>query len=175
MRLTGRGGLLISIAALLAASAGGAQSAEPADILLYNGKVLTVDREFSIRKAVAVRDGRIVELGGDELAAKPDPAKTGSVASLGGYVVVTFDRRAPQFADRSARCAAARSLKDALAEAQVWHPHPVTPFHADYLHHADRAEAARAAVAEQKIAKPPVQLEIFAVTALAARAGASRR
>lgn len=85
MRLTGRGGLLISIAALLAASAGGAQSAEPADILLYNGKVLTVDREFSIRKAVAVRDGRIVELGGDELAAKYD-AK--SKIDLGGRTLM---------------------------------------------------------------------------------------
>jgi len=136
---------------------------------------ITIEALAAQAAAQRIAKGTLHAYAGDELAAKPDPAKTGSVASLGGYVVVTFDRRAPQFADRSARCAAARSLKDALAEAQVWHPHPVTPFHADYLHHADRAEAARAAVAEQKIAKPPVQLEIFAVTALAARAGASRR
>lgn len=109
---------------------------------------------------------------GGELAAQSAPAKTASVASLGGYVVVTFDARAPQFADRSARCAAARGLKHALAEGQIWHPYPVTPFHADYLHHADRAEAARAAVAAQKAAEPPGRLEIIDATVLAAQAGA---
>ena len=109
---------------------------------------------------------------GGEPAGKPDPAKTGSVTSLGGYVVVTFDARVPQFAERSARCAAARSLKPALAAGQVRHPYPVTPFHADYLHHADRAEAARAVVAAQKVAKPPGKLEIFDVTVLAAPARA---
>jgi hypothetical protein len=85
---------------------------------------------------------------------------------------VTFDSRVPQFADRSARCAAARSLKPALAAGQVWHPYPVTPFHADYLHHADRAEAARAATAAQTAAQPPGRLEIIDVTVLAAQAGA---
>src|SRR5688572_14843787 len=64
-----------------------------------------------------------------------DLAKTAAVASLGGYVVARFDRDG---------CAAARGLKQALPAGAVWHPYPVTPFHADYLHHADRAEAARA-------------------------------
>jgi hypothetical protein len=108
---------------------------------------------------------------GAELAAQSGAAKTASVASLGGYVVVTFDPRVPQFAGRSARCAAARSLKPPLAAGQVWHPYPVTPFHADYLHHADRAEAARAAVAAQNVAKPS-KVEIFDVNLLAAQAGA---
>jgi len=40
---------------------------EKADLLLYNGKVLTVDSEFSIRSAVAVKDGKIVAVGGNEL------------------------------------------------------------------------------------------------------------
>jgi hypothetical protein len=119
-----------------------------------------------------IAKGTLHAYAGGELAAKSDPAMVGTVTSLGGYVVVTLDDRLPQFADRSARCAAARSLKGALAEGQVWHPYPVTPFHPDYLHHADRAEAARAAVAAQKIAKPPGKLEIVEETALAAQAGA---
>jgi predicted amidohydrolase YtcJ len=42
-------------------------AAEPADLLLVHGKVVTVDDTFSIHSAVAVKDGRIVAVGGDEL------------------------------------------------------------------------------------------------------------
>ncbi len=30
----------------------------PADLVLRNGKIITVDRDFSIKQAVAIRDGR---------------------------------------------------------------------------------------------------------------------
>jgi len=43
-------------------------SAEQADVVLHNGKVLTVDDRFSIQTAVAVRAGRIMAVGGDEVA-----------------------------------------------------------------------------------------------------------
>ena len=42
-----------------------AASPQPADTLLVNGKILTVDRAFSTREALAIRDGRIVALGGN--------------------------------------------------------------------------------------------------------------
>ena len=46
------------------------------------------------------------------------------------------------------RCAAARGILAALADETaagfVFHPYPVTPYHADYLHHLDRIEAASA-------------------------------
>ena len=42
-----------------------AASAQPADTLLVNGKILTVDRAFSTREALAIRDGRIMALGGN--------------------------------------------------------------------------------------------------------------
>ncbi|HSC93620.1 MAG TPA: hypothetical protein VLC73_01490 [Burkholderiales bacterium] len=115
--------------------------------------------------------GTLHAYAGSALAGRPDPAKTGSVASLGGYIVLNLDARAPRFADRAARCAAARSFKPEFAAGQVWHPYPVTPFHADYLHHADLAEAARAPAAAQRIAKPPGKLEAVDAAALAARAG----
>jgi len=54
--------ILIVLAATVPAAA-----QEKADLLLYNGKVLTVDPAFSIKSAVAVRDGRILAVGGDEL------------------------------------------------------------------------------------------------------------
>jgi len=47
---------------------GYAQAAEKADLILYNGKVLTVDKDFSIKSAIAVKDGKILAVGGEEVA-----------------------------------------------------------------------------------------------------------
>lgn len=49
---------------------------EPADLVLHNGKIVTVDAAFSIQEAVAVRDGRILEVGGNDLVARYDAART---------------------------------------------------------------------------------------------------
>src|ERR1041384_1356537 len=46
---------------------GFAQAVEKADLILYNGKVVTVDKSFSIQSAVAVKDGKILAVGGDEV------------------------------------------------------------------------------------------------------------
>jgi len=46
---------------------GYAQAAEKADLILHNGKVVTVDRSFSIKSAIAVKDGKILAVGGDEI------------------------------------------------------------------------------------------------------------
>jgi predicted amidohydrolase YtcJ len=40
---------------------------EAADLLLFNGKIVTVDDAFSIREAIAIKDGRILAVGGNEL------------------------------------------------------------------------------------------------------------
>ena len=53
-------GALLAITLFAAAA-----SAQPDDTLLVNGKILTVDRAFSTREALAIRDGRIVALGGN--------------------------------------------------------------------------------------------------------------
>ena len=37
----------------------------PADLVLRNGKIITVDREFSIKQALAIRDGRFIAVGGE--------------------------------------------------------------------------------------------------------------
>lgn len=36
-----------------------------ADIILYNGKIITVDKDFSIVQAVAIRDGKFLAIGSD--------------------------------------------------------------------------------------------------------------
>jgi predicted amidohydrolase YtcJ len=43
-----------------------AQSAS-ADLVLFNGKIVTVDDAFSIREAIVIKDGRILAVGGNEL------------------------------------------------------------------------------------------------------------
>jgi len=133
--------------------------------------VETVDARAASRR---LADGTLHSYAAGMLAAGIDPGKIGTVTSLGGYVVATFDTRAPGLGERSARCAAAPSLKDAPGKEYTWHPYPVTPFHADYLRHADRAEAARSAAAAPGAARPRTgaKIEIVDVAALAATARA---
>jgi predicted amidohydrolase YtcJ len=62
--------VLAALAASLSPSLspwGYAQAKDAADLILYNGKVLTVDKEFSIKSAVVVKDGKILAVGGKEL------------------------------------------------------------------------------------------------------------
>ena len=62
-----------------------ARAQEPVDLLLHNGKVFTADQLLSTYSAVAVRDGRIVALGWDELAERYRAART---FDLGGRLVL---------------------------------------------------------------------------------------
>ena len=61
------------IAILLAAGIGAGcstgpapQSAETADLVLYNGKIVTVDASFSIAQAVAIRGERFIAVGAND-------------------------------------------------------------------------------------------------------------
>lgn len=60
-------GALMAMAAIVAGSGAHARetSAAPADLVLRNGRVLTVDAADHVEQAVAVRDGRIVYVGSD--------------------------------------------------------------------------------------------------------------
>ena len=82
--------------------------------------------------------------------AGPVPKHVGSVRSLGSILMISFNRGSSRFASADARCAAARGFMAALRKERaggfIFHPYPVTPYHADYVHHLDRVEAAMAAV-----------------------------
>src|SRR5436309_2176617 len=70
--------VLLGASALLAADA---------DLILHNGKVVTVDPDFSVRQAVAVKGGKIVAAGGNEAVLAERGPKT-RVIDLHGRMVL---------------------------------------------------------------------------------------
>ncbi len=59
----------------------------PADIILFNGKILTVDREFSIVEAVAISNNEILAIGNDQELLKLASDSTQTI-DLHGHTVV---------------------------------------------------------------------------------------
>ena len=44
--------------------------AQPADLVLRGGKIITVDNDWRVAQAVAIRDGRFVAIGDDDVVAR---------------------------------------------------------------------------------------------------------
>ena len=59
---------LIGVAVTTLVATASVHAAQTADLILYDGKVLTVDKTFSIKSAIVVKGGKILAVGGDELA-----------------------------------------------------------------------------------------------------------
>ncbi|UCG57200.1 MAG: amidohydrolase [Phycisphaerales bacterium] len=57
---------ILIMAVILALSRPDAMSALGADLIVHNGKIVTVDSDFSVRQAMAVRGNRIVRVGDDK-------------------------------------------------------------------------------------------------------------
>jgi predicted amidohydrolase YtcJ len=72
---------------ILAVLAFSAAWAADADLILHNGKIVTVDPAFSIRQAVAVKDGRILAVGSDRDVLREKGART-RVIDLAGKTVL---------------------------------------------------------------------------------------
>jgi predicted amidohydrolase YtcJ len=63
----------------------GCAKREPADMLLFNAQVLTVDKDFSIQRTLAIKDGRVLAVGGNDLVDRYEaPVKL----DLGGRTVM---------------------------------------------------------------------------------------
>lgn len=60
---------------------------QPADMVLRNGKIITVDRDFSIKEAVAIKNGRFIAVGSDR-DVRPLTGSATRVIDLGGRTVV---------------------------------------------------------------------------------------
>ncbi|HEX9454322.1 MAG TPA: amidohydrolase [Candidatus Binatia bacterium] len=60
---------------------------QPADLVLRHGKIITVDREFSIKEAVAIKGGRFIVVGSDR-DVRPTMGPTTRVIDLGGRTVI---------------------------------------------------------------------------------------
>jgi predicted amidohydrolase YtcJ len=79
--------LTCGLAALALALSTGAASAETADTVLFNGKILTVDKEFSVREALAIAHGRVLATGTSS-AMKQLADDKARLIDLGGRTVI---------------------------------------------------------------------------------------
>jgi predicted amidohydrolase YtcJ len=61
--------------------------AEDADLILHNGKIVTVDKKFSIQQALAIKGNRIIQVGSNEDVLKTKGAST-KVVDLEGKTVL---------------------------------------------------------------------------------------
>jgi len=84
MRTTIRGAGLL--ACLFCSAA--ALSASDAALILHNGKIVTVDRRFTIGQAVAIRDGKIVAVGTDRAVGAAERGPKTEVIDLQGKTVL---------------------------------------------------------------------------------------
>jgi hypothetical protein len=101
--------------------------------------------------AQALRDGRIQAYVGEGLRLTGAPAADiAGIESLGSFVVVHVNPGSAHAQDDASACAIAKTVIRALTADRdfILHPYPVTPFHGDYLHHADLAAAAKARFAD---------------------------
>lgn len=95
-----------------------------------------------------LRGSRIHAYVGSEsgfIAASPDSIR--AVESLGSFVIVRVNPKSALARDEASACAVARTVvRDIAGKGAdfILHPYPVTPFHGDYLQHADLAAAAKA-------------------------------
>jgi len=62
--------------------------AADANLILRNGKVVTVDRGFTVRQAVAVKDGKITAVGSDSAVLKAERGAATNVIDLKGKTVL---------------------------------------------------------------------------------------
>jgi hypothetical protein len=113
------------------------------------------------RAAELLSTGKIqAYVGGVPRFAATPPASVDSVESLGSFVTVRVNPASTLLGDGRTACTIVDAVMHDLAGkggALVFHPYPVTPFHGDYLHHVDLAEAAKAAAASPQPTGPDLQ------------------
>jgi predicted amidohydrolase YtcJ len=76
-----------ALLALALACPVGAASAQTADTVLFNGKIVTVDNDFSIREALAIANGRVLA-SGTTAAIKKLAGDKAKLIDLGGRTVI---------------------------------------------------------------------------------------
>jgi hypothetical protein len=89
--------------------------------------------------------------------ARVAPKDVASAPSLGALLVVRLNASSALAKDEPSACAAVGAIVRELTAKGgdvVAHAYPVTPWHGDYLHHADLAEAAQARFAGAATAAP---------------------
>jgi hypothetical protein len=106
-------------------------------------RIETIDQERAADLLLASRIQAYV--GGEPRFGRAIPDSIGTVESLGSFLIVRINPDSAK--DESSACAMARAVLHGMSGRDagfVLHPYPVTPFHGDYLDHADLADAAKA-------------------------------
>jgi len=102
----------------------------------------------SPQAADALRQGKIqAYIGGAPSFAGALPEQVRAVESLGAFVIVRINPVSPLSLDAASMCGAVKAVVRELSQDQdgfTLHPYPVTPWHGDFLNHADLAAAAKA-------------------------------
>jgi predicted amidohydrolase YtcJ len=81
------GKALTIFAALCLASPASLAFAETADTVLFNGKILTVDKDFSVQQALAIGHGQVLA-SGTSAAMKKLASEKAKLIDLGGRTVI---------------------------------------------------------------------------------------
>jgi predicted amidohydrolase YtcJ len=82
-----RGKAIAAFTGLCLSLAAGAASAQTADAVLFNGKILTVDKDFSVREALAIGHGQVLATG-TNAAMKRLVGDHAKLIDLGGRTVI---------------------------------------------------------------------------------------
>jgi len=95
------------------------------------------------------------------------PKVIGVVETLGSLVVVRINPASPLASNEASACNVLFTVvRDMAARTGVndftFHPYPITPWHGDYLNHADRAEEAKQRVLNTGVAAPAVAVKVRA-------------
>src|SRR5438445_12174552 len=77
----------VAFAGILAILASPIARAADADLIVHHGKVVTVDKAFSVRQALAVKDGKVLAVGTDDEVLRHRGPRT-EVIDLGGKTVL---------------------------------------------------------------------------------------
>ena len=121
------------------------------------------------RAARLLAEGNIqAYVGREPQVARGQPDSMQPVQSLGAIVIVRVNPDSPLAHDNASACTVARAVVRDMAGRHselIFHPYPVTPFHGDYLVHADLADAAK-----KRLAGSPADASTAAPRSLKVRA-----
>ncbi|HEY8369321.1 MAG TPA: hypothetical protein VIM86_08380, partial [Thermodesulfobacteriota bacterium] len=160
--------LLVCSAAALPAVAGHESPFYPS----FYPQEIRVETVAPEAAAAALRTGRLhAYVGADPFGGGPLPAEVRAVESLEGFLVAI---PGPSARTPEARCAAAaRAAASVSGPGRHRHPYAVTPYHADYLVHADLAAKAAAAVQHAPPGPADARVEVVRLDDLAAEGRAA--
>ncbi len=111
-----------------------------------------LDPEAAAREFVSKTDPLHAYVGTAPRFSGQIPEHLKSVESLKSLITVSVNPQSSRLQNREARCHAIGQAAIALAAQPdvVIHPYPITPFHADYLGHADRVSPSKARLSRRR-------------------------